>query len=149
MPAHPNFFLREMNVLAHDEGFKFESTPKAFSPLNEWDDAFCEIDGVDGGLFHAQQMPGCCAVLVVSHVYPKKMTQENFLKILERVEKAAKKAGFGSLLMAQTGQPENWEFLMNKGWDIDAPFVNAKSGNHVMYISKNLEQPGKVKGLEF
>lgn len=148
MPAHPNFFLREMNKLSEEQGFRFSSDPKDFNALNEWDRAICEIkDGNKGGVFQVQQMPGCCAVLTVFYVYPRPMVQEQFIATLDKIELAAKKAGFGSLLMAQTGKFEDWNWL--DGWEISESFINAKSGNGVMYLTKDLEQPGKVKGLEF
>lgn len=136
-----------MNKLADEQGFWFSSDPGFFDGRNEWDRAICEIkDGNKGGVFQVQQMPGCCAVLTVFYVYPRPMVQEQFLVILNKIELAAKKAGFGSLLMAQTGKLEDWLWL---DWEISQPFMNAKSGNNVMYLTKDLNQPGKVKGLEF
>lgn len=148
MPTHPNFFLKEMRKLGNEEGFRFFSDID-FNPRNEWDMASCDMSlGNDHVNFKVQQMPGCCAVLTVFYVYPWPRTQDNFLETLRRVEVAAKRAGFGSLLMTQVGEIEDWAWLLAKKWEMNEPFVNAKSGNKVMYLTKNLEQPGKVKGLE-
>jgi len=37
---------------------------------------------------------------------------------------------------------------MEMGWVMSEPFINAKSGNKVVYLTKNLDQKGKVGGLE-
>jgi hypothetical protein len=147
---HPNFFLREMKNLAFADDFGFLSEPKDFTPLNEWEQAYCtiEVSGVRG-TFQIQQMPGCCAVLVVFFVRPIEPTRENFLKILSKIEVAAKSAGFGSLLMAQVGTEADWNWMFLAGWILSEPFTNAKSGNKVLYLTKDLGQPGKVSGLEF
>ena len=43
---------------------------------------------------------------------------------------------------------EPWHQVLSRGWRRSDPFRNAKSGNLVVYLIKDLEQPAKREGLE-
>lgn len=155
--GHPNLILETMRDVCAAENYEFLSNIKDFYDGNEWDDVFCRIvsEKEFQSTFQLQQMPGCCAVLVVHHVETFPYSQKIFDKVLQLIETGAYEAGFGSVLMAQVtpqGDPENysrepWALCVGR-WDISHPFVNAKSGNPCVYLTRNLEQPGKRQGLE-
>ena len=158
--AHPNFILKTMRDVSKDEGFKFISHPKDFDCFTEWDDANCGINTKEyEARFHLRQMPGCCAVLIIHYVEVRPYSQEIFDQVLQYIEEGAYRAGFGSVMMAQVvradeDMPDCWDFepwfyCIGRGWEYDAPFLNAKSGNLVVYLTKDLKQPGRMPGLEF
>lgn len=104
--------------------------------------------------FMVQQMPGCCAILTLSYVDVNPFTRANFKEVTRLVEDAAKRAGFGSLALTQVLHKdrvlvnEPWGLLLKEDYLISKPFINAKSGNRVVYLTKNLNQDGKIEGLE-
>ena len=154
--GHPNLILETLGELSKENGWKFDSKPKRLFPHSEWDDIFCTLQAKDfGGNFAVQQMPGCCAVLIVHHVNPREHSQEMFDALLQQIEIAAYAAGFGSVMMAQVvnhglrdWDKEPWALCLKREWLMSDPFVNAKSGNPVVYLTKNMHQPGKRAGLE-
>lgn len=127
-----------------------------------------DFDGDDWGQIHTtlrrdnryyagfllQQMPGCCAVLTLSYVQTDPFTRKEFTNIVSLVEDAARRAGFGSLILTQVPHKdrvavdEPWGLLLDKGYKMSEPFLNAKSGNQVVYLTKDLEQRVKIAGLE-
>lgn len=147
---HPNLILEALYKLRKEGGFELRSVPRKLNPKNEWESIFCHIDMIDmEAEFSLQQMPGCCAVLVVSYVRVSLPTQANFIRVLEIVEVAAKNAGFGSVVMTQVVPAFNWFPCLGHGWICSKPFRNAKSGNMVIYLTKDLQQEGKKQGFEF
>lgn len=153
--GHPNLILETMWDIVEAKGYTFKSNPKRLQAFNEWDGISCwfAMEGLEA-TFKLQQMPGCCAVLTVSYVNVRPYTQENFDTVLKVIEEAAYEAGFGSVVLTQCVRPdlnhqnESWVKCLDRGWVISNPFVNAKSGNSVVYITKDMEQPGKRAGME-
>lgn len=156
---HPNYILETLVEQARAKGFNIESQPDYREGVfHDWNPIYIRLESEKFPFvnFQLQQMPGCCAVLVLSYVKFKPFTQENFVEIVSLVEDAAKNAGFGSVAMTQCvpafspmfWDKEPWIKCLDKGWISSKAFRNAKSGNLVTYLTKDLEQPGKVKGLE-
>lgn len=156
---HPNIILETMKNLEGKHGFIFTSQPESFKHHSEWGMVECDLESDEfQSSFNLQQMPGCCAVLVVSYVKVWPLTQARFDRVLQLIEEAAKEAGFGSVAMTQVvpkfspmfWQEEPWILCIEpkRGWLYSKPFVNAKSGNAVVYLTKDLKQPGKRAGLE-
>lgn len=106
------------------------------------------------GNFQLQQMPGCCALMTLSYVHANPFTPENFLRIAEMVADRAKEGAFAALLMTQVvphnrkigGEP--WKLCLKHGWQMQNPLMNAKSGNLVAILQKDLKQAGKLRGFE-
>lgn len=155
--GHRNVIIQAMKDNQHDLGYKFGSEPKHMEFFNEWNQIQCGLETPDfQANFQLQQMPGCCAVLVLSYIRCHPYTQENIDKVIEIVEKAAFDAGFGSVIMTQVvpafsqmlwkGEP--WIKCLNREWKASPAFRNAKSGNLVTYLSKDLAQPRKRPELE-
>lgn len=154
---HDNIILHTLHELSQDRGFELWSSPEVLDRLNEWDPIKCRIETkyFDAG-FDLQQCPGCCAVLILSYIKVRPYSQEHFNQVVEIVEDAAKLAGFGSVLMTQVvpayskmlWKDEPWIKCLDRGWVASEPFRNGKSGNLCVYLTKDLKQPGKVKGLE-
>lgn len=149
---HDNIILETLAELAKERKWDFKSKPDHFAGFNEWDDAYCALESEKFFCrFAVQQMPGCCAALILHHVEPDPYTQETFDEALAAIEVATKEAGFGSLMMAQVTRRrgnEIWSNCVKNGWLMSKPFINAKSGNDVVYLTKDMQQPGKVAGLE-
>ena len=155
---HPNFILEALNELSQGGEFQFKSNPRKLDAEREWHDIFCNLDTKDiESHFHLQQCPGCCAVLIVSYVRVHPWTQQSFDAVLQIIEEAAKMAGFGSVMMSQVvpnyskmfWKEEAWIKCLDRGWEPSKAFRNGKSGNLVAYLTKDLEQKDKRKGLEF
>jgi hypothetical protein len=152
--GHPNLILETLREIADERGWLFGSNPKDFRAISEWDNAHCVFEDKNFRTrFEVQQMPGCCAVLIAHHVMPEPYSVSVFDESLEAIERAAFEAGFGSLMMAQVvGRRgpgvELWANCEAAGWLLSDPFINAKSGNEVVYLTKNLMQEGKREGLE-
>jgi hypothetical protein len=143
---HPNFILEALTDIAGREGYGLEVKAAG---KHDWISMHCDLETKDfTSRFDIQQMPGCCAVLTISYVYPKPYTKENFDRTLEIVEEAAKDAGFGSIIQTQVvpafsrmlwkGEP--WLKCLDRGWIASEAFMNAKSGNLCTYITKDLKQ---------
>jgi len=154
---HPNYILDALGEMAQENGWKMESQPRRAEFHNEWGQMEVELifNKKEFATFKVQQLPGCCAVLVANHIMPSVFTREAFDDVLTVIETAAFKAGFGSLMMAQVLNKaedfsrEVWSKCIEGGdWITSVPFVNAKSGNKVVYLTKNLGQPGQRSGLE-
>lgn len=154
--GHPNLIVDTLKELTAELGWKFKSDPKVLWGKNEWDDIYCQVAAKKfEASFAVQQMPGCCAVLILHHVAVRPNTQEVFDALLQEIEKATYAAGFGSIQMAQVVnhglrelERESWHLCLKRDWLMGEPFVNAKSGNPVVYLTKNMHQPGKRAGLE-
>ena len=156
--GHPNLILETLKDVLDEKGFHFRSTPKELHGGNEWNSIHCAIDSKElGANFDLQQCPGCCAVLTVSYVRVDPWSFESFNYVLELIEEAAFKAGFGSVMMTQVvpayskmlWKQEAWIKCLDRKWVASPAFRNAKSGNLVVYLTKDLEQKGKKQGLEF
>ena len=155
MVGHPNLILETLPEECEKRGWQIAHQPKHLYGKNEWDNIFVRVAGPK---FHAslqlQQMPGCCAVLIASYIDPEPRTQETFRTVIEAVRDAAYEAGFGSLLLSQVTWADVpirkalWGGCLDMGFEMSKPFVNAKSGNKVVYLTKDLGQRGKVAGLE-
>lgn len=156
MVGHPNLIIDTMRDLAQENGWKFESNPNRLWGENEWNDIHMHLaTPTFKSNFHVQQMPGCCAVLIASYLRVEPYTQKNVDELIQIIETAAYNAGFGSVLMAQVVdaamkrvKAEPWGMALNRKWRITPGFMNAKSGNTVAFLFKDLEQKGKVPGLE-
>ena len=145
--GHPNLILETLAEVAKERKIEFFSVPQFLDGRNEWDEIYVELKTKQFvAQFQLQQMPGCCGVLVVFYVNVNPWTKENFQKVLKSIAEAAYQAGFGSLLMAQVvHKDEIWQGLP---WKVSEPFVNAKSGNRVVYLTLDLGQKEKREGLE-
>lgn len=155
---HPNLIIDTLREIAEEKTGYFKSIPPEVHGFSEWGDIGCTLETMAfQANFQLQQMPGCCAVLVLSYVKLYPHTQENFVKLLDIIEDAGFRAGFGSIMMTQVvpnyskmfWDKELWIKCLDKGWKSSDPFRNAKSGNLVVYLTKDLGHKGKVKGLEF
>ncbi len=150
--GHPNLILETLPEICEKLGWKFMSLPKQFRAHNEWDAAFCHIGAKDFRCsFQVQQMPGCCAVLTASYIDPEPREPFFFNKVVEVIREAAYEAGFGSLVLTQVMSYEKlkkhlWGSV--PGFNMSQPFINAKSGNKVVYLTKDLGQIAKRDGLE-
>ncbi len=156
--GHPNLILETLREILEERGFDFKSTPKELHGFNEWNIVHCEIHHKDlWAGFDLQQCPGCCAVLVISYVKTDPWSFGAFNHVLELIEQAAHEAGFGSVMMTQVvpayskmfWKQEAWIKCLERKWVASPAFRNAKSGNLVVYLTKDLEQKGKKQGLEF
>jgi hypothetical protein len=148
--GHPNIILTTLAEACVLRNWEFSSDPEEMDDKKEWDNIWCKVWNKEFfGAFQVQQMPGCCAVLIVHHLRTDPDTREIFDTVLKMIEEAAFEAGFGSVMMAQVtfidrkNQPvfkrEPWAFCVGR-WDMSVPFINAKSGNPVVYLTKNLGQ---------
>ena len=158
--GHPNLILDVFGELAKERQWGFSSRPQFLNRENEWEPIRVLLKTKEfKANFGLQQMPGCCAVLIAYYVDVKPWTQEAFYLALQAIEEAARAAGFGSVLMAQVvpanfsrhiggWDREPWFKCLSRGWVDSEPFMNAKSGNWVIYLMKDLAQPGKREGLE-
>lgn len=152
--GHPNLILETLAELAKEKNWKFDSNPQRLWGENEWNGMTCWLDTPEfKSCFRLQQMPGCCAVLIAFYIDIEPYTQEAFDALLQAIEEAADAAGFGSVQMAQVlykqdARLEPWGLALKRDWRMSASFVNAKSGNAVVYLTKDLGQPGKRAGLE-
>lgn len=154
---HDNIILHSMKELSEAQGFEFESYPEELDRTIEWDKIGCAVSTTDfDAHFELQQCPGCCAVLILSYIKVCPYSKEHFDQVVEIVEEAARLAGFGSVMMTQIvpaysrilWKDEPWINRLDQGWRSSEAFRNAKSGNLCVYLTKDLKQPGKVKGLE-
>jgi len=152
MVGHPNLILETLPEICEKNGWGFKSNPKKLWGHNEWDAVHCQITAKDfNAVFMLQQMPGCCAVLTASYIDPMPREPLYFNQVVEAIREAAYEAGFGSLILTQVMSYERlnkhlWGNLIN--YEISKPFINAKSGNKVVYLTKDLGQKAKRPGLE-
>ena len=154
MVGHPNLILETLPEVCTKLGWELESNPKRLWGQNEWGPIYGRIRAKGfRSTFQLQQMPGCCAVLIACYVDPEPYTKKYFDPLIQAIEDAAKEAGFGSLMLAQVIHKPRvvdhiWSGCLDMGYEMSRPFINAKSGNQVVYLTKNLGQQGKVAGLE-
>jgi len=154
MVGHPNLILETLPEICEKNGWGFKSNPKKLWEYNEWDAVHCQITAKDfNAIFMLQQMPGCCAVLTASYIDPNPYEQKYFALAVDAIREAAYEAGFGSLVLTQVlhynrMEKHLWGPLLALDWEISKPFVNAKSGNRVVYLTRNLNQVAKRPGLE-
>ncbi len=155
MVGHPNLILETLPEMCAVNEWEFYSNPKRLWGENEWNKIFCKVHGKKfNASFEVQQMPGCCAVLIASYIDTNPWTDEAFIKVVGTISNAAYEAGFGSMMLSQVVlqghkvKEHVWAKLPEMGWVMSEPFINAKSGNKVVYLTKNLDQKGKVGGLE-
>jgi hypothetical protein len=154
---HQNIILDTLKEQGTKDQFEVYTKPFQMEGYDEWNKAEVWVDGKDlNASFDVQQMPGCCAVLVLSYIKVNPFTYESVDRVIKFVEAAAKEAGFGSVVMTQVvpafskmlWKNEPWIKCLDRGWQPSKGFINAKSGNIVTYLTKDLAQPGKRKGLE-
>jgi hypothetical protein len=158
---HQNYITDMLRDLAKERGFWFNSKPEHSWGMNDWSPVQCWMGDHIGpkkfkANFQVQQMPGCCAVLVLSYIQVKPWSYELFDQIVEFVEVAAKNAAFGSVAMTQCvpafskmlWKEEPWTKALDRGWVATPAFRNGKSGNLVTYLLKDLGQNAKVVGFE-
>jgi len=156
MVGHPNLILETLPDVCKARGWKLNSNPKHLWGENEWNKVWCRIQAPKfHSMFELQQMPGCCAVLIASYIDPFPREKNEFNLTIDAIKEAAYEAGFGSLMLSQVLHYDRlhikkhlWGDLLGWGFKMSEPFINAKSGNEVVYLTKNLEQVGKVRGLE-
>src|SRR6266403_2204214 len=147
--GHPNLILETLPEVCEKLGWQLESNPKRLWGQNEWEPIYGRIRAKEfKSTFHLQQMPGCCAVLIASYVDPEPFTKKCFESLIQAIEDASREAGFGSLMLAQVifkrrVQDHVWGGCIDMGYEMSKPFINAKSGNQVVYLTKNLGQNGK------
>lgn len=155
--GHPNLIIEALRDNQEKGKYRFASNPKKAYGKAEWNSIQCwlRIGEVEAEC-QLQQMPGCCAVLVLSYIRTKPYSQENVDQVIQIVEQAANDAGFGSVVMTQVVPKfsrmfwnyEPWIKCLSRGWVASAAFRNAKSGNLVTYLTKDMKQPAKREGLE-
>lgn len=154
---HDNLILETMREIAQERGYKFKSIPEVLKGFNEWNSVNCAMFTKEFYvMFDVQQMPGCCAVLALSYVKPEPRTVENFDTVVQFVEEAAYRASFGSVVMTQVvpayskmlWKEQLWIKCLDREWVASPPFCNAKSGNLVTYLTRDLGQKGQVEGFE-
>jgi hypothetical protein len=154
MVGHPNLILETLPEECDKRGWGMESHPKRLWGENEWNNIHVRVEAPKfKASFDVQQMPGCCAVLIASYIDPEPYVKYNFLETIGAITDAAREAGFGSLMLSQVLtkrylRDQIWEGLLRKDWEMSKPFINAKSGNKVVYLTKNLGQKGKIEGME-
>ena len=153
--GHPNLIVETLEEVCAAYNYEFASNPNKLWGNNEWNRINCQIKAPKfKAHFEVQQMPGCCAVLIASYLDPKPYTQNNFVTLVGTIGNAAYEAGFGSMMLSQVVRPRTkpkehiWGPLLDMGWVMSEPFINAKSGNQVVYLTVNLAQKGKREGLE-
>ena len=154
---HRNLIIQAMKDNQQRDGYECNCSPHEVNDATEWDAIqwFVKTDAIRAS-FQLQQMPGCCAVLVLSYVHTEPCSQEAIDLIIKIVEQAAYDAGFGSVLMTQVvlayskmlWAKEPWIRCLDRGWVYTPAFRNAKSGNLVTYLSKDMRQPHKRPELE-
>jgi hypothetical protein len=154
---HQNHITEMLKDLAQEQGCEFNSNPEDSCGINDWHPVQCWLTAKEfDAQFQVQQMPGCCAVLVLSYIRVKPYTYDLVDKVIEFVEVAAKNAAFGSVAMTQCvpafsqmlWKKEPWIKCLDRGWEHSKPFMNGKSGNIVTYLLKDLGQKVKMKGFE-
>jgi hypothetical protein len=154
---HPNLIIDTLREVCQEQDLDFRSRPEERVRGLDWEGIQCTFSDRETFVAHfeLQQMPGCCAVLIIHHVRTNPFDRVTVDRALQLIEKAADHAGFGSLLMAQcvphkgSWRDEPWVSCLKRGWKAGKPFINAKSGNSVVYLTKDMEQKGKRAGLEF
>jgi len=140
--THPNLILKVMR----EKEPRLQSDPIEITSDNEWDRILIRLPWMQAQL---QQMPGCCAVLTASYIRAG-MTEKAYLRALDFITESAYEAGFGSVILTQVVYPDEWHWwnsLPERGWVISKPFINAKSGNKVVYLTLDLKQPGFRKEI--
>lgn len=155
--AHPNIIIETMKELGNKQGLEVYTTPRHMDGFNEWNTVNVELisEDIHAG-FDVQQMPGCCAVLVLSYIKAEPFTLETVDTVIKFVEESARDAGFGSVVMTQVvpafskflWKKQPWIKCLDRGWQHSKGFINAKSGNIVTYLMKDLGQKGKKPGME-
>jgi len=144
LAKHPNLITETLIEVCVEKGVAFAANPMVLSAFNEWDPIICKIKTKTcQAEFHLQQMPGCCAVMILYFLHPSPNTEKNFKEVLEIIEEATKRAAFGSLLMAQVIPDKgirdaNWHLAMTMGYVLHPFFTNPKSGNKVVYLTKDM-----------
>lgn len=158
---HANHILEKLRNVVRARNLYMDSNPRELLHVDDWGRTIVRIAAplknnklLEIASFHLQQMPGCCAILTMSYVNTRPAMM-SFADAVEIVEDAAKRAAFGSIVLTQVINPRwkvekhEWyslvderEFLMSK------PFINGKSGNQVVYLTKNLGQDDKMAGFE-
>lgn len=153
---HANHITEMLHDIAQRDGYEFKSWPDD-SLGNDWKPIECALAGKEFAVrFMVQQMPGCCAILVLSYIRVNPYSQENFDKVVQIVEEAAKDAAFGSVAMTQVvpnfsqmfWKEEPWIKCLDRNWKAGQVFRNGKSGNIVTYLLKDLEQKEQKEGFE-
>jgi hypothetical protein len=156
---HRNYITKMLRDMAKREGYDFESDPHDTCKRSDWCDVTCGLETPRfRATFHVQQMPGCCAVLVLSYIRTQPYTYNNIDEVIRFVEEGAKNAAFGSVAMTQVvphfsrmfWKKEPWILCLapNRKWAASPAFRNGKSGNLVTLLTKDLEQDSKMEGFE-
>ncbi len=153
--GHPNLILETMPEVCEELGWVFASRPGKLNMYNEWDGIHARVEGKGFySSFALQQMPGCCAVLTASYIDPEPYKPDEFRKVVQAIAEATRRAGFGSLILTQVIKDRVpldkhvWYGILLDGFLMSDVFINAKSGNHVVYLTKDMEHNGKIAGME-
>lgn len=160
---HANHLGRELIRVVNEEP-EWRVNPESDVDAGaDWDNKHITLDVMHketwtpAAYFAAQQLPGCCAIMILSYVrYARQVA--DFAKVTRWVEQASKRAAFGMLMLTQVVSRaqaekkdyslETWFPLLDEGYTVSEPFMNAKSGNFVVTITKNLGQDAKMAGFE-
>jgi hypothetical protein len=155
--AHPNFIIKSFRELCQERGYNFESNPRDFNGRSEWSTVamHVETEEFEAG-FEVAQHPGCCAILDMSYIKVHPFNKTTFDAVVQLAEQAAYDAGFGAIMLTQVvpafskmlWKDEPWIKCLDRGWMAAPVFRNAKSGNLVTIITKDLGQKEKKEGLE-
>jgi hypothetical protein len=154
---HANHIMEMLRDVADEKGLSIETQPDDLAFQHDWRAGHVTLHNKKWTLAHfqVQQMPGCCAIMTLSYVEYRDPKQLSFEGVVEIVEEAAKRAAFGSLVLTQVVREEislakhSWHKLVrDHEFVMSPPFINAKSGNKVVYLTKDLGQQGKMDGFE-
>lgn len=156
---HANHVLEMLREVCKEKGIRVQSDPKDLAYAYDWSKARVSLLSParkypwEIARFELQQMPGCCAILTMSYVNTQEK-EMNFAGAVELVAEAARRAAFGSLVLTQVVycpviKTNSWySIVKDLGFEMSEPFINAKSGNKVVYLTKNLGQVEKMDGFE-
>lgn len=100
--------------------------------------------GINVATFNFAQLPGCCGVGVLYYISPRgdKETATKWTAlVLDTVETAAKRAGYGALMLSQKTGSTITSVLTARGYTTTERFRNAKTNNLLEVFIKDLKQP--------
>lgn len=96
--------------------------------------------------FRARPMPGCCGVLVVYYLRPNSTLEAKeaarlYKETVGLILEAAKAAKYGMVAMSLLSNSHQAIKILREQNFTDCSFINGKTGNGVVMLLKNLEQP--------
>lgn len=159
---HANHIIKKLKEVALGKGMYMNADPNNLAHGQDWNKSIVTLaiptknnkKLIPVAEFQLQQMPGCCAIMTVSYVRTR-LAVMSFEDAVEMIEDAARRAAYGSVVLTQViaegyklEKHEWFPLVAERGYLMSKPFINAKSGNQVVYLTKDLEQAGKLAGFE-